>query len=57
MAAREKGNRNEVYVYEFLKDPLVRMLGKDVYKQICIAAKEFRKDKTGDRHQASGNRI
>ena len=45
MAAREKGRDEGIYVYEFLKEPLIRALGEDVYTQICIAAEEFRKNK------------
>jgi len=41
--ARKCGNSDGIYVYEFLKEPLIRALGEDVYNQICIAAKEFRK--------------
>jgi hypothetical protein len=44
MAAREKGRNEEIYVYEFLKEPLIRALGEDVYSKICIAAEEFRKN-------------
>jgi hypothetical protein len=44
ITAREKGRNKRLYVYEFLKDPLIRALGKDVYDQICLAAKQFRKD-------------
>ncbi len=41
-SAREKGSRKGTYVYEFLKDSLTRALGKDIYEQICITAKEMR---------------
>jgi Fe-S-cluster containining protein len=41
--ARERGRNEGMYVYQFLKDPLIRALGEDVYNQICIAAEEFRK--------------
>lgn len=44
LAAMEKGRTQGVYVYEFLKEPLIRALGEDVYNQVCIAAKEFRKN-------------
>ena len=44
LAARERGRNDGVYVYEFLKEPLIRALGEEVYNQICIAAREFRKD-------------
>ena len=43
IAARERGRIDGVYVYQFLKEPLIRALGDNVYKQICIAAEEFRK--------------
>jgi hypothetical protein len=43
MSAREKGRDEGIYVYEFLKEPLIRALGEVVYEQICIAAEEFRK--------------
>jgi hypothetical protein len=43
MASRDKGMKEGIYVYEFLKEPLIRALGEDVYNQICIAAEEFRK--------------
>jgi hypothetical protein len=44
MAARERGRADGIYVYEFLKEPLIRALGVGVYNQICIAAEEFRKN-------------
>ncbi|MDQ1297384.1 MAG: hypothetical protein QG611_1366 [Bacteroidota bacterium] len=40
-AACEKGNEESVYVYEFLKEPLIRALGEDIYNELCIAAKEL----------------
>jgi hypothetical protein len=43
LAARERGRAEDMYVYEFLKEPLIRALGEEVYDQICIAAREFRK--------------
>jgi hypothetical protein len=45
-AARKKGADEGIYVYEFLKEPLIRALGEDLYKEMCIAAKELRKDYT-----------
>jgi hypothetical protein len=42
-AAREKGMTEGVYVYEFLKEPLIRAVGEDIYNQLCIAAREFLK--------------
>jgi len=44
--ARVTGEREGIYVYEFLKEPLIRALGEDLYKDLCIAAKELRKNKT-----------
>jgi hypothetical protein len=41
--ARDAGNKEGVYVYEFLKVPLVRALGEEMYKELCIAAEELRK--------------
>jgi hypothetical protein len=45
-AAREKGSKKGVYVYEFLREPLIRALGNELYKDLCIAAKEIRKNNT-----------
>jgi len=44
--ARVTGEREGIYVYEFLKEPLIRALGDELYKDLCIAAKELRKNKT-----------
>jgi hypothetical protein len=44
--ARVTGEREGIYVYEFLKEPLIRALGEEQYKELCIAAKELRKNKT-----------
>lgn len=41
--AKVLGNRKSVYVYEFLKDPLIRVYGKEWYEELCIAAGELRK--------------
>jgi len=43
--ALECGNENGVYVYEFLKSPLTRVLGEATYNELCIAAKEFQNKK------------
>lgn len=40
--ARECGNRERVYVYEFLKEPLLSVFGEEVYNELCTAAQEFR---------------
>ncbi len=41
--ACKAGADEGIYVYEFLKEPLIRALGKELYKDLCIAATEFRK--------------
>jgi hypothetical protein len=35
----------DVYLYEFLKEPLIRAFGLELYNELCIAAKEIRKNK------------
>jgi hypothetical protein len=40
-SARELGSSEGKYVYEFLKEPLIRALGEETYKELCIAAKEL----------------
>ena len=45
-AARQKGVREGIFVYEFLKEPLIRALGEDLYKDLCIAAIELRRNHT-----------
>jgi len=41
--AIESGEKEGVYVYEFLKTPLIRALGEETYNELCIAAEELRK--------------
>jgi hypothetical protein len=41
-----EGNRKGVYVYQFLKEPLIRALGEELYNELCIAAIELRKNST-----------
>jgi hypothetical protein len=43
MAARQKGKEEGIYAYEFLKEPLIRALGEEMYEQLCIAAAELRR--------------
>ena len=45
--AREFGNGEGAYVYEFLKEPLIRAFGPEVYEELCIAAEELRKNPLG----------
>jgi hypothetical protein len=40
-AAVERGKAEGVFVYEFLKIPLIRALGEETYNELCIAAKEL----------------
>lgn len=42
-SARSKGQSEGVYVYEFLKEPLIRALGEKMYMELCVAAEELRK--------------
>ncbi len=41
-SARQKGREGNLYVYEFLKEPLIRALGKEIYDELCIAAEELK---------------
>ncbi len=41
--ARECGNNEGIYVYEFLEPPLMRVFGENVYRELCIAGRELRK--------------
>ena len=43
-AARLAGETESIYVYEFLKEPLIRAMGEELYKELCIAAVELRKN-------------
>lgn len=45
--ARERGTKEGIYLYEFLRVPLIRALGEEMYKELCIAAEELRKNKSG----------
>ncbi len=40
--AVESGRKEGVYVYEFLKIPLIRALGEETYNELCMAAEELR---------------
>ncbi len=43
-AAVDCGNSEGVYVYEFLKVPMIRAFGEEIYNDLCIAAVELRKN-------------
>ena len=40
--AVECGKKEDVYVYQFLKVPLIRAFGEETYRELCIAAEELR---------------
>ena len=42
--ALRRGASDGIYVYEFLKEPLIRAMGEELYQELCIAAKELRKN-------------
>jgi Protein of unknown function (DUF3109) len=42
-SALEAGRADGIYVYEFLKEPLIRAMGERLYGELCIAAVEIRK--------------
>lgn len=42
-AARRKGQDKGIFVYEFLKVPLIRAVGEKMYNELCVAAKELRR--------------
>jgi hypothetical protein len=42
-AAFDKGREEGMYVYEFLKEPLIRAIGEEMYSELCIAAAELKK--------------
>lgn len=43
ISARKEGFERGIYVYEFLKVPLIRAIGEEMYEQLCIAADELKK--------------
>ena len=42
--ARRSGEGKGLYVYEFLREPLIRAIGNEMYDDLCIAAEELRKN-------------
>jgi hypothetical protein len=42
-AACDKGRKDNMYVFEFLKEPLIRALGEEIYSELYIAARELKK--------------
>ena len=45
ICATAKKNAGDTYLYEFLKEPLIRAFGLELYNELCIAAKEIRINK------------
>lgn len=45
-SALDRGCKKNIYVYEFLKEPLIRALGEEMYSELCSAAAELRKNGT-----------
>jgi len=41
-SAVDTGEKEDIRVYEFLKEPLIRAFGEETYKDLCIAAEEIR---------------
>jgi len=44
-SALKRGANDGIFVYEFLKEPLIRAMGEEQYIELCISAEELRKDK------------
>ena len=47
--ARLKGKEKGVFVYQFLKVPLIRAVGSEIYAELCIAAEELRKQRASEK--------
>lgn len=45
ISARREGQDQGIYVYEFLKVPLIRAIGEPMYNELCIAARELKRRK------------
>jgi hypothetical protein len=43
-SALEKGDAGNIYVYEFLREPMIRALGEKTYSDLCKAAVELREN-------------
>jgi hypothetical protein len=44
--ACKKGKKENIPLYRFLKEPLIRAFGEEIYNDLCIAAAEFKRDNT-----------
>jgi hypothetical protein len=38
---REAGKRDGIYLYEFLREPMIRAFGEQIYNELCVAAQHF----------------
>ena len=43
-SALQTGRNEGIYVYQFLKEPLIRAMGKKLYEELCLAAENLRKE-------------
>lgn len=44
LGGRRKGRKDGIYLYEFLKEPLIRALGREKYKKLIAAAIQLQKE-------------
>lgn len=43
-SARDCGEKEDILVYQFLKEPLIRAFGQELYDELCLAAEEMKRD-------------
>ena len=41
---RDTGKRDGIYLYEFLKEPMIRAFGEEMYIELCVAAQHFHRN-------------
>lgn len=46
LPGRECGKEEHIILYEFLKEPLIRALGEEMYNELCFAAVELKNNPT-----------
>jgi len=39
--SRARGETDGIYLYEFLKEPMIRAFGEQTYSELCVAAQHF----------------
>jgi hypothetical protein len=49
-SAVECGNSESIFLYEFLRVPLIRVLGEETYNELCIAAEELKRNPKNFNH-------